>query len=68
MSNNNKHKKTSTKTLRGVLAPKVTHFSANRTVTDEDVAVRAYLIWQREGRPEGRHVEHWLAAEAELRA
>lgn len=64
---NKKPKKTSTKTLRGVLAPKVTHFSANRVVTDADVAVRAYLIWQQEGRPEGHHVEHWLAAEAQLR-
>jgi hypothetical protein len=24
----------------------------------------AYAIWEAEGRPEGRDVEHWLAAEA----
>jgi hypothetical protein len=27
---------------------------------------RAYAIWEQEGRPEGRAMEHWLAAEAEL--
>jgi Protein of unknown function (DUF2934) len=26
---------------------------------------RAYAIWEAEGRPEGRAVDHWLAAEAE---
>ena len=26
----------------------------------------AYLIWEREGRPGGRALEHWVQAEAEL--
>jgi DUF2934 family protein len=30
------------------------------------VRMRAYLIWEREGRPEGRELEHWLAAEHEI--
>ena len=30
------------------------------------VAQRAYEIWQREGCPDGRAMEHWLRAEAEL--
>ena len=29
--------------------------------------LRAYLIWEREGRPEGRALEHWLVAEREAR-
>lgn len=29
---------------------------------------RAYEIWQREGRPEGREAEHWRRAEAEITA
>jgi Protein of unknown function (DUF2934) len=29
---------------------------------------RSYLIWEREGRPHGRNLEHWLKAEAELSA
>jgi len=28
----------------------------------------AYLIWEREGRPAGRALEHWVRAEAELLA
>jgi hypothetical protein len=30
------------------------------------VQERAYRIWQREGRPHGRHLTHWLQAEAEI--
>jgi general stress protein YciG len=30
------------------------------------VRMRAYLIWEREGRPEGKELEHWLAAEREI--
>lgn len=29
---------------------------------------RAYLLWEREGRPDGRHIDHWLQAERELLA
>jgi hypothetical protein len=28
---------------------------------------RAHAIWEREGRPEGRELDHWLTAERELR-
>lgn len=31
------------------------------------IALRSYQIWEHEGRPDGRHVEHWLQAEAELK-
>ena len=30
------------------------------------VAARAYEIWQREGCPDGRAMEHWLRAEVEV--
>jgi len=30
------------------------------------VELRAYLIWEREGRPEGQHVDHWLKAQREV--
>jgi Protein of unknown function (DUF2934) len=29
---------------------------------------RAYEIWEKAGRPEGKAVEHWLRAEAEIAA
>lgn len=32
----------------------------------EEVEHRAYELWEREGRPEGRDLEHWLAAERQL--
>jgi hypothetical protein len=27
---------------------------------------RSYQIWEQEGRPDGRHLDHWLQAEHEL--
>lgn len=32
------------------------------------IARCAYLIWESEGRPEGRAVEHWILAESRLLA
>jgi hypothetical protein len=32
----------------------------------EDIARRAYGIWEMAGRPQGKAVEHWLQAEVEL--
>jgi hypothetical protein len=34
--------------------------------SEEDISERAHLIWEREGRPEGKSEEHWLRAKAEL--
>jgi hypothetical protein len=31
-----------------------------------EIAMRAYYIWEAEGRPEGRDIDHWLRAESEL--
>ncbi len=31
-----------------------------------DTAERAYLIWERAGRPDGKALEYWLQAKAEL--
>jgi hypothetical protein len=36
-------------------------------IKHEDISQRAREIWEREGRPEGRDMQHWLQAEAELR-
>jgi hypothetical protein len=30
------------------------------------IRLRAYAIWEREGRPEGRHMEHWFLAQREI--
>ncbi|HEX3801037.1 MAG TPA: DUF2934 domain-containing protein [Verrucomicrobiae bacterium] len=34
----------------------------------EEIAAYAYNIYEQEGRPEGKHTEHWLQAEAHLKA
>ncbi|MFA6560559.1 MAG: DUF2934 domain-containing protein [Verrucomicrobiia bacterium] len=34
--------------------------------TPDEIAVCAFAIWEKEGRPHGRDVEHWLQAEAQL--
>ncbi len=39
----------------------------NNDIDYEKVALRAYHIWNDAGRPDGRHQEHWLQAEAEIR-
>ena len=35
--------------------------------THDDIALCAMSIWEDEGRPQGRELEHWLLAEARLR-
>lgn len=37
-------------------------------ITHEEIRLRAYSLWEREGRPEGRDGEHWHAAEQAVRA
>ena len=32
----------------------------------EEIALAAYGIWEQEGHPQGRDVDHWLRAEALL--
>jgi len=34
---------------------------------EEHIRTRAYAIWEREGRPDGREHEHWKQAAAEIR-
>ena len=36
--------------------------------TEDAIRQRSYLIWKQEGCPEGRNLEHWLKAKAELAA
>jgi hypothetical protein len=44
----------------------VTRCSGGKTIDNNAIAHRAWEIWQREGCPEGRALEHWLRAEREL--
>lgn len=40
--------------------------SSNLTVGDAEISLRAYQIWEAEGKPVGKDFEHWLRAKAEL--
>lgn len=33
---------------------------------EERIRERAYEIWERSGRPDGKSVEHWLQAQTEI--
>ena len=39
---------------------------SNPSVHDQ-VARRAHELWEQDGRPQGRHEQHWLEAERQLR-
>jgi len=58
----------STKVVRTTVAAKVSHSSAvaTRRPSDAEVALRAYEIYEREGRPNGRHLDYWALAQVEL--
>jgi Protein of unknown function (DUF2934) len=67
-----------TKTNTGVLIKRVKealvkhreHGSAKRKIPDfpdEWRRVAAYYIWEKEGRPNGRHINHWNQAKAQLK-
>jgi hypothetical protein len=34
--------------------------------SEEDIKARAYAMWEEEGRPEGKHLEHWTRAAQEF--
>jgi hypothetical protein len=40
--------------------------SADRPPTEAEIARLAHDIWEAEGRPQGRHLEHWRRAQAIL--
>lgn len=40
----------------------------NETIPDELIRARSYQIWEREHRPQGKHLEHWFRARTELRS
>jgi hypothetical protein len=42
--------------------------SREMMLSNEEIAERAYQIYEREGRTDGRAMDHWLQAETELRA
>jgi Protein of unknown function (DUF2934) len=40
--------------------------SADPSAREQVIRERAYAIWEEEGRPRGRDLDHWLRAETEI--
>jgi len=59
---------TSKKTAPRLVANKTATASAApvAAVTDDQIAERAFCIYMDEGCPDGRHLDHWFQAKAEL--
>ena len=47
-------------------AMKTKHIAATPQPTEAEIQHAAYLLWIESGRPEGRDLEHWLAAKEML--
>lgn len=39
----------------------------NGELAHAEIALAAYSLWVEEGRPQGRHLDHWIRAEAVLK-
>ena len=37
-----------------------------RDISEDDIRMRAYALWEADGRPDGDHEAHWLQALQEL--
>jgi Protein of unknown function (DUF2934) len=48
--------------------PTKTKTNGHASVTDEDIQVRAYHLWEADGRPEGKHDHYWHVASKEMKA
>ena len=40
----------------------------SNSITEDEIRLRSYFIWESEGYPPGKDEDHWLRAEAELLA
>ena len=58
-------KKTYTTDNNNYAGPSVAVISAPNTLEDE-IRTRAYLLYEQEGRQDGRDREYWLRAESEI--
>jgi len=59
---------TNTKMKTTETAPKSNTNLFYQEPTHEEVALAAFLQWEREGRPPGREMQYWFQAEAQIRS
>jgi hypothetical protein len=53
---------------QGDTAPVSSGAASGPAPSRERIAVRAYELWEAQGRPQGADREHWFEAERQLRA
>ena len=54
--------------LRWLLHRQTRMSDARSEATEDEIAVCTYFIWEQEGKPVGRALDHWLQAELQLAA
>ena len=53
---------------RPVVAPQTeSRAPQRREITSDLIALRAYNLWEQQGRPQGREMANWLLAESQLK-
>lgn len=64
------HKHTTTKTTKKTQSPSLSEpiAAAPAAITHEQIAIRAYFLWEARGKQDGSPAQDWFLAEQELRA
>ena len=65
-SNGGLKAKTATTAAAAPAAPPKSTAAPRREITTDLIAVRAYILWENQGRPQGHDVANWLLAEKQL--
>ncbi len=56
-----------TATAVAAKAPAKQMTAPRREITTDLIAQRAYIIWEQQGRPQGKDLQNWLLAENQLK-
>jgi len=60
-------KQTPARTIKPAVATAVAVKAPKLEITNESIAARAYILWEKQGRPHGHDVANWLLAESQLK-
>jgi hypothetical protein len=60
-------KQTPARTTQPTVATAVSMPVSRLEITNELIAARAYILWEKQGRPHGHDVANWLLAESQLK-
>ena len=60
-------KQTPTRATKPTVATALSVKEPQVEITNESIAARAYILWEKQGRPHGHDVANWLLAESQLK-